>query len=48
MDRVNGRKALVRYVWSDITDASCRWEQAFSWDGGATWTIDWIMEYTRT
>jgi hypothetical protein len=46
-DRVEGRTVFVRYVWSDITATSCRWEQAFSWDGGATWTVDWVMEYTR-
>jgi hypothetical protein len=42
-----GRSIYVRYVWSDITKASCRWEQAFSPDGGKTWEVNWIMEFTR-
>jgi hypothetical protein len=46
-DRIEGKLVLVRYVWSDITSRSCRWEQAFSWDGGATWKVDWVMELTR-
>jgi hypothetical protein len=47
-DRVDGKVVLVRYVWSDITPASCRWEQAFSEDGGRTWEDDWFMDFTRT
>jgi hypothetical protein len=46
-DTFDGRPILVRYVWSDITDRTCRWEQAFSVDGGATWEVNWIMENTR-
>ena len=42
-----GQGTLVRYLWSAITATSCRWEQAFSPDGGRTWEINWIMEFTR-
>ena len=42
-----GRGVLVRYLWSDITPASCHWEQAFSPDGGRTWETNWIMDFTR-
>lgn len=38
----NGRAILVRNVWSDITSTSCRFEQAFSDDGGKTWEVNWI------
>lgn len=44
----DGKSIFVRYLWSDITKDSCRWEQAFSGDGGKTWETNWIMEFTRT
>ena len=43
----NGRTILVRNVWSDITPTSCRFEQAFSNDGGKTWEVNWIAVDTR-
>jgi hypothetical protein len=43
----NGRMILVRNVWTDITPDSCRFEQAFSDDGGKTWEINWIAVDTR-
>ncbi len=36
-ETLNGRAIFVRFVISDITPDSCRFEQAFSDDGGATW-----------
>jgi len=42
-----GRSIFVRYSWLDIKPGSCRWEQAFSPDGGKTWETNWIMEMTR-
>jgi hypothetical protein len=42
-----GRMILVRNVWSDITPSSCRFEQAFSDDGGKTWEVNWIAIDTR-
>jgi hypothetical protein len=47
-DTFNGKPILVRFIWSHITATTCRWEQAFSPDGGATWEVNWIMESTRT
>ena len=43
----NGRAILVRFVISDITANSCRFEQAFSDDGGKTWEVNWIATDTR-
>ena len=43
----NGRAILVRFVISDITTNSCRFEQAFSDDGGKTWEVNWIAIDTR-
>ena len=43
----DGRMILVRNIWSDITPNSCRFEQAFSDDGGKTWEANWIALDTR-
>ena len=43
----NGRTIFVRFVISDITPDSCRFEQAFSDDGGKTWEVNWIAIDTR-
>lgn len=43
-----GRPILVRYRWSDITETSARWSQAFSTDKGETWETNWDAEFTRT
>lgn len=46
-DTHNGIAVLARYIWSDITQASARWDQAFSTDDGQTWEVNWIMNLTR-
>ncbi|MEU6202707.1 hypothetical protein ABZ814_03840 [Micromonospora musae] len=42
-----GRPIRCRFIWSEITATSARWEQAFSIDDGRTWETNWIMEFTR-
>ena len=44
---LNGRAILVRFVVSPITPDSCRFEQAFSDDGGKTWEVNWVATDTR-
>jgi hypothetical protein len=44
----DGTPITVRFVWSHITATSCRWEQAFSPDGGKSWETNWIMDFVRT
>ena len=46
-DTFNGKPIIVRFIWSNITPTSTRWEQSFSPDGGQTWEVNWIMESTR-
>lgn len=47
-DEMDGDRPIkVRGVWDRITPASCRWHQAVSRDGGATWEDNWVMEWRR-
>jgi hypothetical protein len=46
-ETLNDRAILVRFVISDITPDSCRFEQAFSDDVGKTWEVNWIAIDTR-
>jgi hypothetical protein len=46
-ETLSKRAILVRFVISDITPNSCRFEQAFSDDGGKTWEVNWIAVDTR-
>ncbi|NEC91562.1 hypothetical protein [Streptomyces sp. SID12501] len=46
-DTCDGKDVRVRFVWSEISDSTARWEQAFSADDGATWMTNWTMAFTR-
>lgn len=46
-ETLDGRAIFVRFVISDITPDSCRFEQAYSEDGGKTWEVNWIATDTR-
>lgn len=46
-ESLNGRAIFVRFVISDITQDSCRFEQAFSDDGGKSWEVNWVAIDTR-
>ena len=43
----NGRMIFVRFIFSDITAAAFKIEQAFSDDGGKTWETNWITTFTK-
>lgn len=47
VDTLDGRAVLVRFVISDVTPSSARFEQAYSADAGATWEVNWIAVDTR-
>jgi len=41
-ETMDGRDVRIRFVISDITPTSCRFEQAFSIDDGKTWEVNWV------
>lgn len=43
----NGRAIMARQIYSDITQNSYSFEQAFSDDGGKTWEPNWVASLTR-
>jgi hypothetical protein len=45
-DEHDGRRVLVRFRWSDVTEQTARWEQAYSADDGETWETNWIMDFS--
>jgi hypothetical protein len=46
-ETLDGHAIFVRFVFSNMTPASFRIEQAFSADGGQTWETNWISTFTR-
>ncbi len=46
-ETLNGRAIYVRFVISEIAPDSCRFEQAFSTDGGKTWEVNWMATDIR-
>jgi hypothetical protein len=46
-ETLDGRAIFVRFIIAPTTPDSCRFEQAFSADGGKTWEVNWIAIDTR-
>jgi hypothetical protein len=48
--KVRSRRLVERLKegtdWEQVP-GTCRWEQAYSTDGGRSWETNWIMEFTR-
>jgi len=47
LEDLDGRPIFVRFVITPVNPDLCRFEQAFSDDGGKTWEVNWIAEDTR-
>jgi hypothetical protein len=46
-DVIGEHPVKVRFDWTSETPVTARWEQAFSYDSGATWHTNWIMDLRR-
>jgi hypothetical protein len=46
-ERFQGRHVLSRFVWTVESAEACRWEQAYSEDGGRSWETNWVMTFRR-
>jgi hypothetical protein len=46
-DSLRGKPIKVRFTWSGITATAAHWEQAYSGDGGKTWEINWIADFSK-
>ena len=46
-DTIAGRPTLVRFEWLADEPDRPRWQQSFSYDDGATWSLNWQMVFTR-
>lgn len=42
-----GKRIISRFLWTHDSPDTCRWEQAFSADGGATWETNWTADFIR-
>lgn len=42
-----GRPIIARYEWSRVDTDTPRWVQHFSYDDGATWERNWVMDFRR-
>ncbi|WTA56851.1 hypothetical protein OIP63_30900 [Kitasatospora purpeofusca] len=47
-DSYEGRPIRVHFTWHRLGPDAARWEQEFSADGGVTWELNWVMDFTRT
>ncbi len=45
---LDGRPICVRFVFSEVTRNTFRFEQAFSADEGRTWEVNWVSTFSRS
>ncbi|WP_232660861.1 hypothetical protein [Pseudonocardia sp. TRM90224] len=45
-DVIGGNPVDLRFEWHADPE-NPRWEQSFSWDGGQSWRLNWVMSFSR-
>jgi hypothetical protein len=46
-ETLDGRPICARFIFSEVTPNTFRFEQAFSPDEGSTWEVNWVATFTR-
>jgi hypothetical protein len=46
-DDIAGRRVVVRFEWIIADPDAPQWQQSFSYDGGETSKLNWVMRLTR-
>jgi hypothetical protein len=46
-ETLEGRPICVRFIFSEMTADTFRFEQAFSPDEGRTWEVNWVATFRR-
>ena len=46
-ETLDGKPICVRFIFSEVTRDTFRFEQAFSGDDGRTWEVNWVSTFTR-
>lgn len=48
-DDLDGERPVrVRFIWDRSDVRSPHWSQSFSYDGGASWELNWTMRFERS
>jgi hypothetical protein len=47
-DSLGGQPIKLRFHWTSPAPGRARWTQEFSRDDGASWQLNWTMEFTAT
>lgn len=46
-DEIAGRSVVGRFEWLTANPEAPRWQQSFSYDGGQSWKLNWVMDLRR-
>jgi hypothetical protein len=46
-DEIAGRSVVDRFEWLTANPEAPRWQQSFSYDGGQSWKLNWVMDLRR-